>query len=199
MSLSAGSSVQRRRHGAELQKVLLDAAWEELVEGGYDSFTIDAVAVRAHTSRAVLYRRWPTKQDLVKAAIASRGFQQTIEIPDTGTLRGDLIEFMNQANGSRAQKGLALVTRLGAFYNDTGTNIADLRQGLVHARSDAIDHMLQRAVDRGEIDPAKLTRRVRHVAFDLFLHELMMTLQPVPKTVITEIVDEIFLPLVTAS
>jgi AcrR family transcriptional regulator len=198
MSLSVGSSAQRRRHGAELQKALLDAAWEELVEGGYDSFAIDAVAARAHTSRAVLYRRWPTKQDLVKAAIASRGFQQAIEIPDTGTLRGDLIEFMNQANGSRAQKGLVLVTRLGAFYSDTGTNLADLRQGLVHARSDAIDHMLQRAVDRGEIDPAKLTPRVRRVAFDLFLHELMMTLQPVPKHVITEIVDEIFLPLVTA-
>jgi AcrR family transcriptional regulator len=199
MSLSADPSAQRRRHGAELQTALLEAAWEELVESGYDSFTIDAVAVRAHTSRAVLYRRWPTKQDLVKAAIASRGFHQTIEIPDTGTLRGDLIEFMNQANGSRAQKGLALVTRLGAFYNDTGTNIADLRQGLVHARSDAIDHMLQRAVDRGEIDPAKLTPRVRSVTFDLFLHELMTTLQPVPQNVITEIIDEIFLPLVTLS
>jgi AcrR family transcriptional regulator len=197
MSLSSDPSVQRRRHGAELQKVLLDAAWEELVDGGYDSFTIDAVAARAHTSRAVLYRRWPTKQDLVKAAIASRGFQQTIEIPDTGTLRGDLIEFMNQANGSRAQKGIALITRLGAFYNDTGTNIADLRQGLVHARSDAIDRMLQRAVDRGEIDPARLTPRVRRVTFDLFLHEIMTTLQPVPKTVINEIVDEIFLPIVT--
>jgi AcrR family transcriptional regulator len=199
MSLREGPSAQRRRHGAELQTALLDAAWEELVERGYDSFTIDAVAARAHTSRAVLYRRWPTKQDLVKAAIRSRGFEQTIEIADTGTLRGDLIEFMNQANGSRAQKGLALVTRLGAFYSDTGTNLADLRQGLVRARSDAIDRMLQRAVDRGEVDPAKLTPRIRRVPFDLFLHELMVTLQPVPEHVITEIVDEIFLPLVTAS
>ncbi len=185
-----------RRYGKELEDALLDAGWEELVEKGYDAFTIESVAERAQTSRNVLYRRWPTKQELVKAAIASRGFQQTIEIPDTGSLRGDLIEFMTKANGSRAQKGLALVTRLGAFYSDTGTNLAGLRQGLVQARSEAIDQMLQRAVERGEIDPAKLTPRVRRVTFDLFLHELMVTLQPVPGSVIGEIVDEIFLPLV---
>ncbi len=88
------------------------------------------------------------------------------------------------------------MTRLGAFYSDTGTNLAGLRQGLVQARSEAIDQMLQRAVERGEIDPAKLTPRVRRVTFDLFLHELMVTLQPVPGSVIGEIVDEIFLPLV---
>jgi AcrR family transcriptional regulator len=189
----------RRRYGEELVSVLLDAAWEELTDKGYDAFTIESVAERAQTSRNVLYRRWPTKQELVKAAISSRGFQQTIQVPDTGTLRGDLVEFMNQANGARAQQGIALVTRLGAFYSDTGVNLADLRKGLAQMRSDAIDLMLQRAVDRGEIDPAKLTPRTRRVAFDLFLHELMVTLRPVPRTVIDEIVDEVFLPLVTPS
>jgi AcrR family transcriptional regulator len=199
MSLSEAPLVPQRRHGAELENALLEAAWDELTDRGYDSFTIDAVAVRAHTSRAVLYRRWPTKQDLVKAAIAGRGFQQTLEIPDTGSLRGDLIEFMNLANGSRAQKGLVLVTRLGAFYSDTGANLTDLRSGLMQVRSDAIDHMLRRAADRGEIDPAKLTPRIRRVAFDLFLYELMITLKPVPQGTISEIVDEIFLPLVAVS
>lgn len=186
----------RRRHGKELEDALLDAAWEELVAKGYDDFTIEAVAERARTSRNVLYRRWPTKPELVRAAIMSRGFQQTIETPDTGGLRGDLIAFMTMANGSRAQKGLALVTRLGAFYTETGANLASLRAGLGQARSEAIDRMLRRAVDRGEIDEARLTPRVRRVAFDLFLHELMLTMEPVPEQSIVEIVDEIFLPLV---
>ncbi|MDM4762990.1 TetR/AcrR family transcriptional regulator [Galbitalea sp. SE-J8] len=199
MYLDEATPTARRRYGKELENALLDAAWDELVGKGYDAFTIESVAERAQTSRNVLYRRWPTKQDLVKAAIASRGFQQAIEIPDTGTLRGDLLEFMNAANGSRAQKGLALVTRLGAFYSDTGSNLADLRKGLVQIRSDAIDRMLQRAVDRGEIDPARLTPRIRRVAFDLFLHELMVSLQPVPESTIIEIVDEVFLPLVAVT
>jgi AcrR family transcriptional regulator len=199
MSLEEVPRTPSRRYGAELETALLDAAWDELVEQGYDSFTIDAVAVRAHTSRAVLYRRWPTKPDLVKAAIASRAFQQSLDIPDTGTIRGDLIAFMKVANGSRAQQGMVLITRLGAFYSDAGTNLTELRRGLMQARSEAIDEMLGRAIDRGEIDPAKITPRIRRVAFDLFLHELMLTLEPVPDAVIAEIVDDIFLPLVAVA
>ncbi|MCO6003758.1 TetR/AcrR family transcriptional regulator C-terminal ligand-binding domain-containing protein [Actinoallomurus purpureus] len=49
---------------------------------------------------------------------------------------------------------------------------------------------------RGEIDPARLTPRIAELATDLLRHELLMTLQPVPEETITEIVDDIFLPLV---
>lgn len=199
MSLTEDPPAARRRHGAELEAALLDAAWDELAERGYDAFTIDAVATRAHTSRAVLYRRWQSKQELVSAAIGSRGFQQTTEIPDTGSLRGDLLEFLKNASRSRTQKGLVLITRLGAFYSETGTNLAQLRAGFLQGRTEALDVMLQRSVDRGEVDPAKLTPRVKRVAFDLFLHELTMTLEPVPDTSIHEIVDEVFLPLVRMS
>ena len=60
----------RRRRGDVLERALLDAAWAELEDSGYDDLTIDAVAQRAGTSRAVLYRRWPNKQDLMLAALA---------------------------------------------------------------------------------------------------------------------------------
>jgi AcrR family transcriptional regulator len=46
-----------------LEQALLDAAWAQLVEQGYATFTMDAVAARAGTSRAVLYRRWSDKQE----------------------------------------------------------------------------------------------------------------------------------------
>jgi hypothetical protein len=52
------------------------------------------------------------------------------------------------------------------------------------------------AVERGEVDPAKLTPRVRSVALDLFRHELLMTHRAVPDDVLASIVDEIVLPLV---
>ena len=67
MSLTADSSGRRRR-GATLEKALLDATWEELVEKGYDGLTIESVAERAQTARAVIYRRWPSKPELVRAA-----------------------------------------------------------------------------------------------------------------------------------
>ena len=68
MSLKARVPPQRRR-GEVLEKALLDAAWAELTERGYDDLTVDAVATRAGTSRAVLYRRWPSKQELVLATL----------------------------------------------------------------------------------------------------------------------------------
>lgn len=61
----------------------------------------------------------------------------------------------------------------------------------------ATEVILDRAIARGEIDPARLTPRVRTVAFDLIRHDMFLTLQPVPDAAIIAIVDEIFLPLVT--
>jgi len=55
---------------------------------------------------------------------------------------------------------------------------------------------LERGIARGEVDPARLTERIRTLPFDLFRHEALMTLQPLSAAAITEIVDEIFLPLV---
>ena len=60
----------------------------------------------------------------------------------------------------------------------------------------SVDEVLRRGIERGEIDPDRLTPRIATVALDLLRHEMLMTLQPVPEETITEIVDEIFLPLV---
>ena len=196
MSLIERPSPTRRRRGSELEDALLQATWDELVDKGYDAVTFEAVAERAHTSRAVLYRRWPAKTDLVLAAIGAQGFQQQVQIPDTGSLRGDMLEFMTRANDTRAHTGLTMITRLGAFYADAGTNLAALRGSFLHGRAEAIETMFERAVSRGEIDAEKLSPRVRKVAFDLYLHELMMTLQPVPPDSIHSILDDVFLPLV---
>ena len=58
-----------RRRGSTLEAALLQAAWDELTEAGYAAFTMEGVAARAKTSRAVLYRRWPNRPQLVVAAL----------------------------------------------------------------------------------------------------------------------------------
>ncbi|MEO7123948.1 MAG: TetR/AcrR family transcriptional regulator [Lacisediminihabitans sp.] len=199
MSLKEDSQdhVPQRRRGAALEAVLLDAAWEELVEKGYDRFTIESVAERARTSRAVVYRRWPGKAELVNAAAVRAGTQQPNIIPDTGSLRTDMIELLRQANRSRAQLGVQMILRLGGYYTETGTGFAELRSAILSGRGSATRQILDRAVTRGEADPAKLTPRVIGVAFDLYRQELMMTLKAVPDEVAESIIDEVFLPLVS--
>ncbi len=196
MPLNDTTEPQRRRRGAALEQALLNAAWTEVTERGYDAFSIEGVAERAGTSRAVLYRRWPTKPQLVRAAIAHALNQGQHEAPDTGTVRGDLIEVLRRANATRAPLAVLLTVQLAPYYLETSTSLADLREFLLEGRTAQLDVILQRATRRGELDPDKLTPRLRNLPFDLFRHELLMTLKPVPEPVITEIVDSVFLPLV---
>jgi len=62
-------AAQRRRRGALLERALLQAAWDELASVGYARLSMDGVAARAHTSKTVLYRRWPNRAALVVAAM----------------------------------------------------------------------------------------------------------------------------------
>ena len=67
---------------------LRDAALELLAEIGYDRLSIDAVAARAKASKMTIYRRWSGKAELVVDALSS--LRKPGEVPDTGSLRGDL-------------------------------------------------------------------------------------------------------------
>src|SRR3954454_20209904 len=142
-----------RRRGPELEAALLDATWEELVEAGYAKLTMESVASRAGTGIAVLYRRWANKDELVPTAIERHRASHPVELPDTGTLRGDLIAALTGMGQARA--AFFAVTAAAAFSGllaGTGLTPAEVRdrilgnQPLFRSRT-----MYQRAHDRGEI------------------------------------------------
>jgi AcrR family transcriptional regulator len=190
-------SIRTRRRGAELHDAILDAAWKQLVAQGYEHFTIDAVAARAHTSKPVLYRRWKTREDLLRDTARHRGATASAPpVPDTGTLRGDLLALLALAN-TRSNPLVALVSSmLASHFNQTGPTPAELRELFMSERGNALEKIVERGVERGEVDPARLTPRVIDLPFALFRQELMMTLKPVPDHVLRQIVDDIFIPLV---
>ncbi|MFY9864655.1 MAG: TetR/AcrR family transcriptional regulator [Trebonia sp.] len=191
-------NAQTRRRGAELEQAILDAAWEQLIAEGYEHFTIDTVAARARTSKPVLYRRWKTRDDLLRATVRHIGAASAPSIPDTGTLRGDLLALLANANSTTRNPVAALVSSmLGSYYNQTGPTPAELREAFLSQRGSAVEQVVNRAVERGEVDPARLTPRIIALPFDLFRNEMMMTLKPVPDHVLRQIVDDIFIPLVT--
>jgi AcrR family transcriptional regulator len=188
-----------RRLGAELDHALLDAAWQQLVAEGYAAFTMDAVAARASTSRAVLYRRWADKHELVRAVVAHITRPDEMKIADTGSLRGDTIAMMKIANRTRLELVTAMTVHLGGYYQETGTSPADLRKTLFPNRPHIPRLLLERAIARGEVHPAVVTDRIAAVPYTMLQQEFFMTLKPVPNAVIEEIVDTIFLPLVGAA
>jgi AcrR family transcriptional regulator len=188
-----------RRRGAELEEALLEGAWRELVEVGYGRFTIDGVATRAGTSRPVIYRRWPDRAELAIAAVRHYASTHQVPTPDTGTLRGDLIAMLTLASELRSEVAALFSVHMGEYFAETGRTPSELRSDFLAARQRpfGIDEILRRGIERGEVDPARLTPRIAELPGDLMRHDLLMNLQPPSETAIIAIVDEIFLPLVT--
>src|ERR1700722_2444120 len=94
-----------RRRGATLEHALLDAAWEELQASGYSKLTMERVAERAGTSRAVIYRRWRSRVELV---IAAMRYQQPVVAGsslDTGSLRGDVLALLRRVSARVSKIG----------------------------------------------------------------------------------------------
>lgn len=189
----------RRRRGPELETALLEAAWTELTERGYAGFALDAVAQRAGTSTPVLYRRWANKRQLIEAALTHVGRVHRSPEPDTGTLRGDLVAVMRSANETHADLLAAMTALLGSFFDETGTSPAKLRNRILAGRDSLAETVFRRAAERGEVDARAVTPRIVALPFDLYRHEVMTTLRPVPDPVIDEIVDDIVLPLLVAA
>ncbi len=192
--------VAQRRRGAELEEALLDATWHELTERGYGALTFDSVAQRAGTSRPVIARRWATKPDLVRAAVARVLRKDPVVAPDTGDLRADLLGLFREVNEHRIGASALITCYLGGYFLETGTNLAQLRESmLLPERPSAVDVVLERAAARGEVRLDRLSPRTRALAFDLIRHEALMRLDRVPDDELVEIVDELYLPLLRAS
>jgi len=188
-----------RRRGVRLQDAILDAAWAELVERGYPGLTLEGVAKRAGTSRPVLYRRWPSRTALATAALGRHIAQNPIVVPDLGSVRDEICLLLRRMSDRARPDVIRLVFDMQRDLADEHSNLADMR---AHLRAqivepDVMQTILGRAIDRGEIAAARLTPRIVSLPTDLARHEVLMTFEPLSDDAINEIVDEVFLPLVS--
>lgn len=183
-----------RRRGAELETAILDAAWEQLVEAGVPGLTMDAVARRARTSKHVLYRRWDTPVDLLRAAVRHYGENRKESVPDTGSLRGDLLAVLADSNHSGSISAMISIFSQSAFDTD-GLTPDELRKELLGDRPTRMEKIFARAAERGEVDLSKVSPRVLAVPFDLFRNDYLLALEALPQESLTAIVDEVTIPL----
>lgn len=183
-----------RRRGAALEKAILEAAWAEVMERGYEGLTMENVARRAETSRPVLHRRWPSRTALATAALAQQFARANIVIPDMGSLRKELSHLLRCMSDRAGARDLQLFFDMQKDLVAERSSFADIRARIVDGSQ--FHAVLGRAIERGEIDPARLTPRIASLPLDLARHEMLMTFQPLSDDAIREIVDDIFLPLV---
>jgi AcrR family transcriptional regulator len=194
----AHSRPRSRRRGEALESAILRAAWEELTAVGYASLTMEGVAARAKTSKAVIYRRWPSRPALVLAAMRQQAPLLSGEVPDTGELRGDVLALLRRISRRLGEVGQETIFGLLADYFRDDELFASLQTEVLQVGTDVMRTILRRADERGEVRLDRITRRMATLPVDLARHELLITRTPVPENALLEIVDDIFLPLVRA-
>jgi AcrR family transcriptional regulator len=195
---SVGEQVQGSpRRGEARTQAILEATVELLAEVGYDRMTMDALAARARASKATIYRRWPDKTALVLDALRSRG-SMIPELPDSGSLRGDLERYVRASVAATSGTAGSLVVGLLAVATHDPDLAVLLAQQFHYEQLPAITQLLDRARARGEVSPDVDPLLITEVLpGSLILHLLVLGL-PGDEAFIARLVDDVLLPLLTA-
>ena len=156
---------------------------------------MEGVAQRARTSRPVLARRWPSRPELVIAALRRHRPMLSGEIPDTGSLRGDVLAVLRRISAGLAEVGPETIYGLLSDYFADPALVPDLQAQVHNIGSEVMATILKRAAERGEARH-DIPPRVATVPTDLLRHEVFRSLAPPSERAMTEIVDDVFLPLV---
>jgi AcrR family transcriptional regulator len=191
---------QSSSRGPAREQAILAAALELVAEIGYERVTVDAIAGRAHASKATMYRKWAGKADLVAEALRRRAEGGVTEPPDTGSLRGDFIAAVAAiaATFDGADGHPSLIGLVDALRTDP--SLRDLVRGQIDERSrqDGIK-ICQQAAARGEdVDEARGPTVLGLAVAHLFLRTVLGGTPPAAPERAT-FVDQILLPLMTKS
>jgi AcrR family transcriptional regulator len=174
---------------------LLEVTLDLLQEHGYDRLSLDAVATTARASKATLYRRWPTKAELVLAAFVE-GTRHVAVDPDTGTLRGDLLRLAEQISAhvsthvGTIRAVLVETSRSEELYTMMQEQFLDQRKALM-------SHVLARAVDRGEIEASAVTEDLWDVLPGYLIYRSVLTGRAPSRRTIRDLVDNVLIPGLT--
>jgi len=174
---------------------LLAVTLRLLQEHGYERLTVDAVASSAHASKATVYRRWPSKAELVLAAFIE-GIRQVAVPPDSGTLRGDLLRLgevvceQARQHASTIRAVLVEVSRYPALNEAMQHQFIDQRKALVQ-------HILWQAVKRGEIADAAITDELWDLLPGYLIFRSILPGRPPTRATVEALVDNFIIPGLT--
>ena len=177
---------------------ILDAALDVLAETGYDRMTIDMVAARAKAGKATVYRRWASKADLVIDAVAcmKKGDIDFDALPDTGTLRGDLVAMMQPHTIVDAEKKLQIMAGLVSMLAKNPELTDAVNAAIVEPRASLNRIFLRRAVERGEIPDDADIEKLALIAPAMASYRVLIQRRPVDREFLLSVMDDILLPAV---
>ncbi|SIS17016.1 TetR/AcrR family transcriptional regulator [Williamsia sterculiae] len=175
------------RRGRAFAEGVLSAAANELLNTGFDGFTIANVAEKAGVHVTSIYRRWRTKEQLVIDALLS-SVEPTIPVPDTGSVRADLVELTLNLYASITSPQSKALLRLATMPLDFD-RLDEARGRMVDDRSAAMEVVFERAVRRGEIGDTVDPRLALELLHSPIYSRVLITHEPVDDAFVTDLVD----------
>ena len=139
-----------RQRGDRLVTRVLEATLIELARVGYEHLSIENIASRAGVNKTTIYRRWATTDALALSALESASDRDGL--PDTGSLRGDLIAYLTGFREVCRTPAMLSLARM-YFYGDASSPLNTIIRERVHQTQCSALLMFQRAIDRGELPP----------------------------------------------
>lgn len=185
-----------RRRGAVLESAILEAALEQLGTVGWNGLTMEGVATSAQTGKAAVYRRWPTKEDLVAEAL-QRALPTLDRAPDLGSVRADLLALCRQVRDAMySRPGFAL----RAVLHECDMSTADrfhrvIADGVVGPTVEMIEEVVRRGIERGEVRPQAAHPYVYDVMPAMLMYRSKVCASEWEAKDLEEMVDCLMVPL----
>lgn len=177
---------------------ILDAALDVLAETGYAGMTMDMVAARAKAGKATVYRRWTSKSELVLDAVVCMKKVDTdpAKIPDTGTLRGDLIAMIKTPSIEDNERKLRIVAGIISMLSSSPELAEAANRAIVEPRANINRVIMRRAMDRGEIAADCDIETLALISPSMVAYRLLILGKPVDREFLITLIDSVILPAV---
>lgn len=188
-------ALQRPRVEGDREQEILETTLTILAEVGYDRLTMDAVAARAKASKATLYRRWSSKARLVIDALhASKG---KTDLPDTGSLKGDLQGAFCGMGGLTDPVMVAIMSSVITAIGRDKEFAREFREHFIATKLEASNAIWERARERGELRDDLDIELLSHALAGVVLHRVFMFGEPATEELVSQVIDQIILPAAT--
>jgi AcrR family transcriptional regulator len=183
--------VGEQRPGGRAARVRADVlrcAAELLTEVGYDKMSVEEVASRAGVHKTTVYRRWPTKPELVADA-ASVHSADAVPIPDTGSLLEDLRLLARSVAANIGSEGGARRSRSVVAAAATSEELTKSMQAFWANRFTSSAEIVERAIERGELPPTADANLIIETLVGPLWIRLLLTGEPIDNDVADQVAE----------
>lgn len=195
-SAATAQTASLRRRGPVLERAILEATLEQLSTVGWAGLTMEGVAAGAQTGKAAVYRRWPSKEDLVVDALQA-GLPKLDSAPDCGGVREDLLQLCRQMREAMfSRPGFALRAVLHECDSVTAERFHGvIFDGVIGPSVELIKEVVRRGVERGEVRAEATNPFVCDVIPAMMMYRSKVCGSEWGDEEFAELIDQVMVPL----